>query len=302
MTEYGITVKNLLRTFPEALGADENMYALATAIAKVLAERKDEIDRLRIYSRIDKQPEQLLDILAKDFKIDWFGYNYPIHVKRAQFRDSFKVRRKLGTPGAMEAALGDIYPGSLVEEWFEYGGDPYFFRVILDVTAPWVHLSHDEIIRTIMMFKPMRSHLQDGTVIYRYRSRAEMEIELTTGYVLYSLRLCGTYPVRATQGAIARSDVIVLTDADGVPYTVPFSGENVTGIHPATATQGGIGVEDLILLADADGVAYAVTITGTRPERATQGVTEQKSIAVEDSGGAVAYRAKMCGTSPGSLM
>jgi hypothetical protein len=151
-----------------------------------------------------------------------------------------------------------------------------------------------------MMFKPMRSHLQDGTVIYR--SRAEMEIELTTGYVLYSLRLCGTYPVRATQGAIARSDVIVLTDADGVPYTVPFSGENVTGIHPATATQGGIGVEDLILLADADGVAYAVTITGTRPERATQGVTEQKSIAVEDSGGAVAYRAKMCGTSPGSLM
>lgn len=300
MTDHGITIKNLLRTFPEALGTDQNMHALATAIAKVLAERGDEIDRIRIYSQVDDQAERLLDILAKDFKVDWFGYNYPIHVKRAQFRDSFKVRRKLGTPGAMEAALGDMYPGTLVEEWFEYNGDPYFFRVILDLTSQWVHLSHDEIIRTIMMFKPMRSHLQDGTVIYR--SRADMEIEVTTGYVLYNVRICGTYPVRATQGAIARSDVIVLTDADGVPYAVPFSGENKTGTHPATATQGVIDVEDLILLTDADGVAYAVTITGTRPERATQGATENSNIAVEDSGGGVAYRARMCGSPPGSLI
>ncbi len=300
MTSHGLTARNILRTLPDVLRTDAKIHALASVIADALETRYAEIDKVRIYALIDELPESLLDVLAHDFKVDWYGYNYPLSVKRTQFKDSFQVRRKLGTPGAMEIALGSIYPHTDVEEWFEYGGDPYYFRVILDITGPQVSLSHEDIIRTITWFKNKRSHLQDGTVIYR--SRGDVEVEVTTGYVIYNVRLCGTYPVRATQGGISRSDVVVLTGADGVPYTVPVSGENKTGTHPATATQGVIDVEDLILLTEADGVSYAVTITGTQPDRATQGAAEASSVSVGDEGGGVAYRAKMCGSTPGSLI
>ena len=52
------------------------MQALASSISGVLAARPVEIDLLRIYTQIDSLPEGLLDILAYDFKIDWYDPTY----------------------------------------------------------------------------------------------------------------------------------------------------------------------------------------------------------------------------------
>ena len=222
MNNYGITRENLLRTLPDVLRNDKKMYALATVIADIFSDQVDEIRKLRIYSQIDNLPEPLLDILAYDFKVDWYGYDYDIDVKRAQLKDSFNVHRHLGTRGAVEKALSDIYPGTEVEEWFDYGGDPYHFRVLLDVTDQRVSISHDEIIRAIEMFKSRRSHLQDNNVIYR--SRVRIVIGVTTGYVVYGARLCGTYPVRATQGGISASDINLDASGGGAAYSARFCG------------------------------------------------------------------------------
>jgi len=222
MTNYGITTENMLRTLPDVLKNDEKMLALATVVAEALSARTEEIDNLRIYTQIDDLPEALLDILAYDFKVDWYGYNYGIEAKRALIKDSFNVHRHLGTSGTVEKALSDIYPGSEVEEWFDYGGDPYYFRVLLDVTDQRVAISHDEIIRAIKMFKSRRSHLQDNAVIYR--SRVNIVIGVSTGYVIYGARLCGTYPVRATQGSIESSSVDIGTDGGGVAYSTRICG------------------------------------------------------------------------------
>jgi phage tail P2-like protein len=217
MTDHGITSDNLMRTLPDVLRKDKKMRALAQVVADALSARKEEIDRLRIYTQIDNLPEDLLDILAHDFKVDWYGYDYGIEAKRALIKDSFQVHKKLGTRGAVEKALSDIYPGSEIEEWFDYGGLPFFFRIILDVTQQRVSITHDEVIRAVDMNKPIRAHLQDNALIYR--SRVHIEIGVTTGYVIYGVRLCGTYPVIATQGGIEVSDLDVGTAGAGVAYS-----------------------------------------------------------------------------------
>ena len=217
MINHGITSDNLMRTFPDVLRKDKKLRALAQVVADALSARKEEIDLLRIYTQIDNLPEDLLDILAYDFKVDWYGYDYGIEAKRALIKDSFQVHKKLGTRGAVEKALSDIYPGSEIEEWFDYGGLPFFFRIVLDVTQQRVSITHDEVIRAVDMNKPIRAHLQDNALIYR--SRAYIEIGVTTGYVIYGVRLCGTYPVIATQGGIEVSDLDVGTAGAGVAYS-----------------------------------------------------------------------------------
>ncbi|MGD9567512.1 MAG: phage tail protein I [Sedimentibacter sp.] len=222
MSKYGINIDNLLRTFPAVLKEDKNIVALATIVADLLSKRINEIDKIRIYPQIENLPESLLDVLAHDFKVDWYGYDYNLNVKRAQIKDSFSVYRTLGTRGAIERALSDLYPGTEIEEWFEYDGDPFYFRVLLDVTMQQEIISHDEIIRAINIFKSARSHLQDNTVIYR--SRANIEIEVSTGYVIYGVRLCGTYPVRATQGISENSGIEIGDNSNGIAYRSPMCG------------------------------------------------------------------------------
>lgn len=228
MTNHGITSENLMRTLPDVLRNDKNTRALAQVIADALSARNEEIDRLRIYTQIDNLPEELLDILAHDFKVDWYGYDYGIEAKRALIKDSFQVHRKLGTRGAVEKALSDIYPGSEIEEWFDYGGLPYFYRIILDVTKQRVSITHDEIIRAVDMNKPIRARLQDNALIYR--SRVHIEIGVTTGYAAYGARLCGTYPVRATLGSIEASSLDVGTSGAGVAYSTRLCGTAPGGL------------------------------------------------------------------------
>ena len=72
MSNHGLTADNMMQQFPIALQKDPKTVALGQAIAKVMESRQDEIDSLRIYTRIDELPEWLLDILARDFAVDWY--------------------------------------------------------------------------------------------------------------------------------------------------------------------------------------------------------------------------------------
>lgn len=165
---HALTSENLLRALPEALQNDESMSALATSIAQVLAQRPEEIQRLSIYPHIDELPEELLDILAYDFKVDWWDGDYTLEEKRRTLKDSWRVHRMMGTRAAVEAAISAIYPETSVEEWFEYGGEPYHFKLQIDASnADIGSQRHRRVLERVNFYKNLRSHL-DGIryVIY----------------------------------------------------------------------------------------------------------------------------------------
>ena len=129
--EYGLTAGNLMAALPDALRQDSSVLALAESVAGLLASRPEEIDRLRIYPAIDALPEDLLDILAHDYKVDWWDTEYSLEEKRRTLKASWRVHKTLGTKAALETAMSAVYPGTEVEEWFEYGGEPHHFRVFV---------------------------------------------------------------------------------------------------------------------------------------------------------------------------
>lgn len=159
---HGITKENLLSALPAVLANDESMAALAAAVAEVLTARVDEISRLSIYSRIDSLPEDLLDILAYDFKVDWWDTDYTLEEKRQTLKDSWNVHRRLGTKAAVVTAISAIYPNTQVSEWFEYGGKPYYFKLTIDATDEDIGSErHRRVLERVNFYKNLRSHL-DG--------------------------------------------------------------------------------------------------------------------------------------------
>lgn len=157
---HGLTVGNILTAFPIALQGDQDAAALAEVTARLLARRPEEIDRLRIYPNIHRLDEKLLDLLAYDFKVDWWDADYNLAEKRRTLADSWRVHKLLGTKSAVETALRAIYPNAEVQEWFEYGGEPYFFKLNIDLTGeisnaarPW------RVLERVNFYKSLRSHV-----------------------------------------------------------------------------------------------------------------------------------------------
>ena len=59
MNDHGLTTKNLLASFPEALRHDASLAALASAVADILSKRPEEIGRAAVYPSIDDLDESL---------------------------------------------------------------------------------------------------------------------------------------------------------------------------------------------------------------------------------------------------
>lgn len=184
--QYGLTVGNLLRTLPVVLQNDTGMAALAAVIAETLSDRMDETESPRIYARIDQLPEELLDILAYDFKVDWWDANYTLEEKRQTLKDSWRVHRMLGTKAAVETAISAVYPGTQVKEWFEYDGEPYHFRLLIDATFESIDRDkHQRVLDRVAYYKNLRSVLDDieyydaGGIAAQYVGTAYLGCDIT---------------------------------------------------------------------------------------------------------------------------
>lgn len=125
----GLTRETVLSTLPSVLRRDASAYALADALAQLLAGRVGEVDLLRIYPDIDRLDEGLLDILAYDFKVDWWNQDYSLDEKLQTMKNNWRVHRMLGTKKAVELAVSNVFGEGKVLEWFEYGGSPGHFKV-----------------------------------------------------------------------------------------------------------------------------------------------------------------------------
>lgn len=151
---------DFLRTLPLPLQGDERIAALAQVVSNKMHEILEKTDENIIYAHIDKLREDILDILAYDLNVMWYDYEYPIDVKRAILKDAFHVHRYMGTKYATETALGAVFPGAQIKEWFEYEGEPYRFKVLINATNQGVSGDRQAaVLDRIQFYKNLRSHL-----------------------------------------------------------------------------------------------------------------------------------------------
>ena len=125
-------------------------------------------DLLLIYPAIDSLNEQLIDYLAVQMHVDEYGDTADLDIKRQQVKQSFLLHRLKGTKYAVQKAVSTVYQSAKVEEWPEYSGEPYHFRVA-GITAPMNETKTiNKLVRLINAYKNTRSWLDYVQFSRRY--------------------------------------------------------------------------------------------------------------------------------------
>jgi len=165
MNKHLISPESIFSVLPEVLKGTRVGRNIGTVASNALHQRWEEIRTLAIYSRIDELDEGLLDILAKDFKVDWWDPSAPLEKKRQTMKNCWHVHRTLGTKAAVEAVLADGYPELHVEEWFEYDGEAMCFRIVSDDLTV-LHRDLSAMIAMVDKVKRLSCHLEAVKVMH----------------------------------------------------------------------------------------------------------------------------------------
>ena len=145
-----------LGLLPHSIAADEQIAAVAKALEPVLASSDKAIASILIMARLSGSDaalspalfrlvekagglkaleEELLDLLAWQFHVDGYEAASSLSQKRRMVQDSIPIHRRRGTPWAVKAALEAVLERAVeVREWFDYGGEPYHFRISFDTS------------------------------------------------------------------------------------------------------------------------------------------------------------------------
>ena len=172
---------------PKFILRDKNGYALAKAIEAGVNMMNEAIRRgVACISDYDTMPEWRLDELAWEFRIDWWDPDYTLEQKRRTVKDSWYVYRYLGTKASVERAISAIYPDTAVQEWFEYGGKPFYFKLLIDVSFESVTPEkHARVMERVGFYKNLRSVLEG----VEYAMLPEGQPDIRAGVALAGLRM-----------------------------------------------------------------------------------------------------------------
>lgn len=160
----------IAENLPESINLDP-IPCLAQAVDNALIEINP--DLLLIYPAIDSLGNALVDYLAEQMHVDGYDSTAALSVKRQQVKDSFLLHKFKGTKWAVQRVVATVYRSAVVQEWPEYGGSAYHFRVTL-ITAPLSGTALiDKMVRLINAYKNTRSWLDYVQFIRRCSGEAK---------------------------------------------------------------------------------------------------------------------------------
>lgn len=271
-----LTDARLTDALPKTLAEQPWVQALAEASRKMRRRVMAYADRTRLFCDIGEASEEALDALAVELQTPLYKNDYPLTVKRQIVKNSMLYYIRSGTRGAVEELLADIYQGAEVEEWFDYGGKPNYFRVAIDIsrtTVPVAEMAPAELESWLYSVKRASSALESLSYMIRHAITIGCKVEafLQSPPECGTLE-CGTYPEASTLGWSAGAWLQIAGRADAYLVSPPECGtvpeiSTVGWSIDAAISQAGSVAEAFVIEPPEAGTAEA----GEKPLTATLG-------------------------------
>ena len=117
--------------FPENLKKYKNLTAFSKNIENTFKTYIiNKIQYLAFFYNLEIQEDKVLDEIAWFFNIDKYRIDLDREIKIKLIKSAYWVHSKKGTKAAVISQLKNLNYEIKIEEWFEYGGRPFTFRLI----------------------------------------------------------------------------------------------------------------------------------------------------------------------------
>lgn len=211
---------------PNFILNDRTGYAMAKAIEKGMEMLCQTIqDGIDTVIDVTKMPEWRLDELAWELDA-LYDYDAEVENKREWISNAESLYESYGTPDAIYNFLSGYFDEVELEESWQYGGDPYHFRVT--VNGSWDASKEAWAARAIAVTKNVRSVLDDLSI----GSNADIVITGETDWSRAVFGATGTY--RSGENAAFVTDGAMATAADD--NSGEFSPNRASGNTPGGGT------------------------------------------------------------------
>ena len=178
---------SLLDILPPNLLADKQIYVAARALDDELQKITAATRNALLLPRLDELSEDVIDLLAWQWHVDFYEPSMSIETKRQLVRESIAWHRIKGTKAAVEKMAQTVFKGGVVTEWFEYGGEPYHFRIDVLNAPNMTEESRDRLLAVVKASKNTRSWLDE----LRFRREAQNDMyyaSAPTTHTTYEIR------------------------------------------------------------------------------------------------------------------
>lgn len=144
---------------PPVLVGDERFQTLGK-----LAARISDIDRspVLVYL-VDQVNASALPHLAEQLHLLGEGWQFARDddERRKLLKRAVELHRYKGTPWAIQQVLETLALSGQISEWFQYGGQPYHFKINVDLSTRGIdEATFDALVALITEYKNVRSHLE----------------------------------------------------------------------------------------------------------------------------------------------
>lgn len=115
----------LISVLPLVLSSDPDNAAISYAYKMAM----EKIIRLSIqtslYADIDHMDEDILDLMALEFRTQYYDEGLPIEIKRQLVKKSLGWYQRAGTPNAVKELINIVFGEGDIVEWFDFADPPY---------------------------------------------------------------------------------------------------------------------------------------------------------------------------------
>lgn len=198
----------LLSVLPENLFRPETQ-AFSAAIKRGLKNLQQYARAAPIYAAIEELPEEALNLLAIELRVQYYEPDAKRKVREGMIKQTVAWYLRGGTGSVLEEYLGTLFQGGTLQEWYTYGGKPYFFKAIVDLALSDVIAVGDgeKIIDRIHTYKNVRSWLEslmfhigaNYRVPLRYDNAICIQTQFHPRYNLAYLHLDDHWPLDGTR-------------------------------------------------------------------------------------------------------
>lgn len=260
----------IAQILPEYLSGRASVQALSYALHRAVERFVGYCGNIGIFAIIDTAPGYVLDMLAIELATQYYETSLPLPAKRKLIKNTLVWYMSAGTPKAVEELVAAVFGEGEVAEWFEYGDDPYYFKITTNAQmTPEMNAQFSAMLERV---KNSRSHIR------------AIEIHRTIEQTLYS-------------GACAFSGCRPPAILDGYGVEREIAGTVYAGIadgataHPAAILDGFSAEGEQILGCAHSGAAVAAT---ARNPAILEGMTDTADAVREDHYSGTAQAVSSC--------